>query len=96
MLVLKHVEYEIADFDQLENLVAHLRETTSHIEGVTFKEIYFREDRKEFVLFLECMNQEQYLRWREICPPPPGAKDWYEILLNKKEYFSQRKGPRRS
>ena len=34
-------------------------------------------------------REEKYLEWREICPPPPGAKDWYEILLTKEEHLSK-------
>lgn len=89
MLILKHVEYEIKDRTQLENLLAHIIKTTSQVEGILFKDIYFIKDKKEFVLFLECESEEKYLEWREICPPPPGAKDWYEILLTKDEYFSK-------
>ncbi len=88
MLVLKHVEYEIRDVTQLEGLLAHLKETTLQVEGMSLKDIYFVKDKKDFVLLLECENEEKYLQWREICPPPPGAGDWYEILLNRNEYFS--------
>ena len=83
MLILKHVEYEIPGTAELENLLTHLRKTTSQIEGVNYKDIYFVKGKKEFVLFLECESEEKYLEWREICPPPPGAKDWYEVLLTK-------------
>jgi hypothetical protein len=89
MLFLKHVEYDITDASQLEGLLAHLRETTSQIEGITFKDIYFMRGKKEFVLFLDCDSEEKYHEWREICPPPSGAKDWYEILLNKEEHLSK-------
>jgi hypothetical protein len=88
MLILKHVEYGIADTIELENLLTHLRKTTSRIEGVNYKDIYFVKGKKEFVLFLECESEENYLEWREICPPPPGAQDWYEALLTRDEYFS--------
>jgi hypothetical protein len=88
MLILKHVEYEIAGTAGLENLLTHLRKTTSQIEGVNYKDIYFVRGKKGFVLFLECESEEKYLKWREICPPPPGAKDWYEVLLTKDEHFS--------
>ncbi len=88
MLVLKHVEYEITGRDQLESLISHLRETTLKVDGVTFNDIYFKKDKKEFILFLECESEEKYLKWREICPPPPGAKDWYEVLMSKEEHFS--------
>lgn len=85
MLILKHVGYEIKDGVQLENLLAHIRKTISQIEEVTFKDIYFVKDKKEFVLFLMCENEKKYLKWREICPLP-GAKDWYEILLTVDEH----------
>ena len=87
MLILKHVEYEIKDRNQLEDLLAHVRKTASQIGGVAFKDIYFVKGKKEFVLFFECASEQKYLEWREICPPPPGARDWHEILLFKDEYF---------
>jgi hypothetical protein len=74
MLILKHVEFAITDIAQLENLLEHLKETTSQ--------------KKEFVLFLDCDSEKKYLAWRKICPPPPGAKDWYQILFTKEEHFS--------
>jgi hypothetical protein len=89
MVILKHVEYEITDTAQLENLEEHLRQTTAEIDGISYEGIYFAKGKREFVLYLECESEEKYLEWREICPPPPGAKDWYEVLLDKKEYFSE-------
>lgn len=89
MLILKHVEYEIKDRAQLENLLAHIIKTASQVEGISYKDIYFVKGKNEFVLFLECESEGKYLKWREICPPPPGAKDWHEILLTKDEYFSK-------
>lgn len=88
LLVLKHVGYEIKNVSELENLLAHLRETTSQIEGILFKDIYFTNDKKEFILFLECRSEETYHEWRKICPPPPGAEDWHEILLTRSQFFS--------
>ncbi len=87
MVVLKHVDYEITGTAQLENLVEHLRQTTAEVEGVSYKEIFFIKGKKEFVLYLESESEEKYLEWRKICPPPPGAKDWYEVLLSREEYF---------
>jgi hypothetical protein len=63
--------------------------TTSQVEGVTYKDIYFVKGKKEVVLLLECESKENYRRWRKICPPPQGAKDFYEVLLTKDEYFSK-------
>lgn len=61
--------------------------TTSQIEGIEFKHIYFNNKKKEFILFLDCQNEEKYREWRKICPPPQGAKDWHEIYLTREEYF---------
>jgi hypothetical protein len=89
MLVLKHVEHKIIDGAELENLLKHIRKTVSEVGNITFKDIYFVKEKNEFVLILECESEDKYLEWREICPPPPGAKDWYEILLSKDEHFSE-------
>jgi hypothetical protein len=88
MIVLKHVEYKIKDTSELENLLNHLKETTSKVEGVILQDIYFPKDKDEFILMLECVNEDKYLVWRELCPPPPGANDWYEVSLTRDEHFS--------
>ncbi len=69
------------------NLLNHLKNTTAKIDGVEFRKIYFVQDKEEFILVLECVNENQYLEWGTICPPPNGAKDWYEVLLIKNEKF---------
>jgi hypothetical protein len=89
MLILKHVEYKIKDKQELGKLLDHLNKTTSMIDGVYFKDIYFLKDKDEFVLVLDCDSEDKYLEWRDICPPPPGAKDWYEVLLTKKDQFKE-------
>ncbi len=89
MIILKHVEYRIKESEELGNLLSHLRETTSRVDGVEFKDIYFPIGKDEFILAIDCISEGQYLEWRDICPPPPGAKDWYEVLLSKDEYFSK-------
>jgi len=61
----------------------HLKETTSQVEGISLKDIYFPKEKNEFVLVLECISEDRYLEWREICPPPSEASDWYEVLLTK-------------
>jgi hypothetical protein len=87
-IILKHVTYKIKDSGELESLLSHLQETTSKVDGVEFKDIYFLKNKDEFVLVMDCINEGKYLEWRDICPPPSGAKDWYEILLSKDEHFS--------
>jgi hypothetical protein len=91
MLILKHVEYEITSRDRLDGLLSHVSETTSKIDGVIFNDIYFNKGKKEFILFLECENEEKYLKWREICPPPAGAKDCYEVFLTREEHLRVKK-----
>jgi hypothetical protein len=87
MMILKHVEYKIKDTSELENLLNHLKETTSKINGVKLKDVYFPKGKDEFVLVMECISEDKYLEWRKICPPPSGAHDWYEVLLSKDERF---------
>ncbi|MHA1987294.1 MAG: hypothetical protein ACW98D_11685 [Promethearchaeota archaeon] len=88
MLILKHVEYEIPDINKLNMLLDHLNQTTSKFKGISFNDIFFSRNKKKFVLLLECESEDVYLMWRKICPPPSGAKDWYEVYLSKREYFS--------
>ncbi len=87
MIVFKHVEYEFKDTNQLKKLLGHVKETLSHIEGVELNGIYFPKGKREFVLAIECTSEDKYLEWRETCPPPPRAKDWYEVYLTKKERY---------
>ncbi len=87
MIILKHVEYKIKDLSELERLLNHLRETTSKVNGVEFKDIYFPKGKDESILVMMCVSEDKYLKWRDIWPPPPGANDWYEVLLTKDEHF---------
>jgi len=89
MIILKHVEHRIEDRSELDNLLSHLRETISKVDGVELKDIYFPKGKGEFVLAMDCISEDEYLAWRGICPPPPAAKDWYEVLLSRDEYFSK-------
>jgi hypothetical protein len=89
MIILKHVEYKIKDMSELEGLLKHLDETTSKVQGITLQEICFPRGKEEFVLILDCTTENRYQEWREICPPPPGANDWYEVFLTKDEYFTK-------
>jgi hypothetical protein len=88
MLILKHVEHEIKNVTELNGLLVHLKKTISEIDGVTLNNIYFAKGKKEFILFLDCESEKKYHEWREICPPPPGANDWYEIFLTRNEHFT--------
>jgi len=87
MKILKHVGFKIKNSIELEKLLIHIRETASQVEGIEFKDIYFPKSKEEFVLMIDCASEDKYLEWRDICPPPPGAKDWYEVLLTKDEQF---------
>lgn len=89
MIIMKHVEYKIKDVDELVGLLSHLDETTSKVEGISLQEILFAKDKEEFVLILDCETEEIYHEWREICPPPPGANDWFEVFLTKNEHFAK-------
>ncbi len=89
MIILKHVEHAIKDQEELDKLLSHLEQTTSKIEGVELRDIYFPRDREEFILELICENEARYLEWRKICPPPKGSSDWHEVLLTKSEYLSK-------
>jgi len=50
-----------------------LKETTSKVDGVSLKAIYFPKNKDGFVLVLECVSENKYLEWREICSPLAGA-----------------------
>ncbi len=93
MKILKHVKYRIKDTTELERLINHINNTSSKVNGVEFKDIFFLKSKNEFVLEMMCVSEEKYLEWRDICPPPPGARDWYEVLLTKQEYFQKVNNP---
>ncbi len=88
MIILKHVGYKIKTSSELKRLLDHLEETTSKVDGIVLKDIYFPQNKDEFVLALDCESEDKYLQWRDICPPPLGASDWYEVFLTKDEQFS--------
>jgi hypothetical protein len=87
VIILKHVEYNLRNSDELTKLLSHLDKTTAQVEGLILTEIYFPKNKSEFILMMDCSSEEQYIKWREICPPPTGANDWYEVLYTKKERF---------
>lgn len=89
MIILKHVHYNIKGVHEFDQLRDHVRQTVSEAHGVKFKDILFPRGKDEFVVVLRCESEDDYLKWREICPPPPRAKDWYEVLLSKEEHFSK-------
>lgn len=65
----------------------HIEETASRVEGAEFNDVYFPKNKDEFVLVMDCVSEEKYLLWRKTCPPPAGAKDWYEVFLTKEERY---------
>lgn len=88
MIILKHVGHIIKNSSELERLLNHLKETTSKVDGVSLKDVCFPKNREELVLVIKYTNEDKYLEWRDICPPPPGADDWYEVFLTKDEQFT--------
>ncbi len=44
MLILKHVEYKIKNKQELEKVLDYIKKTTSMIDGIEFKDIYFPKD----------------------------------------------------
>jgi hypothetical protein len=87
MFILKHVEHVIEDDEELERLRGHLLDTTSNVDGVELIDILFPRGKDEFVLLMDCVSEKSYLEWRDICPPPKGAKDWYEVWLSRNERY---------
>jgi hypothetical protein len=85
--ILKHVEYKIGSREEWDRLHEHLLMTTSKVPGVELRDVLFPRERDEFILVMECSSEGSYLEWREICPPPPGARDWYEVVLSADERF---------
>jgi hypothetical protein len=88
MIIMKHVTHRIIDRTEFNVLHTHLLETTSRIAGVELKNMFFPRGKDEFVLMLECADEDRYLEWRDICPPPPGAEDWYEVWLSGEEQLA--------
>jgi hypothetical protein len=88
MYILKHVEHKIEGEEELDRLHQHLLHTTSKVVGVELLEILFPRGKDEFVLLMDCTSEEMYLEWRQTCPPPPGAKDWYEVMISVNERFN--------
>lgn len=66
MIVLKHVEFKIERLDELEKILTHVKETASKVHGVKFMDIYFPRGRDEYILVMDCVSEDKYLRWRDI------------------------------
>ncbi len=92
MIIFKHVEYQIKDREELDDLRSHLIKTTSLVDGVALDRILISSGRDKFVLVLDCESEATYQEWREICPPPAGARDWYEVFLTDHEAYPDQQG----
>ncbi len=79
MIFLKHVEHKLNHFDDLQSILSHVGETAAKVAGVRLRDMFILRERDEFILVMECPDEDSYKEWRELCPPPPGAKDWVEI-----------------
>jgi len=66
MIVLKHVEFKIKRLDEVEKFLTHARETASGVDGVKFMNIYFPDGREEYIVAMDCVSEDRYLKWRDI------------------------------
>jgi hypothetical protein len=73
MIFLKHVQHKLGSWDDLQSILTHIRET-------------ILQERDEFILVMDCPNEAAYQEWRNLCPPPPGAKDWVEPAILAEDF----------
>jgi len=86
MIFLKHVQYELDSTDDLQSILAHIRETAAKVPGVRLRDMFILQERDEFILVMKCPNEAAYQEWRSLCPPPPGARDWVESAILPEEF----------
>ncbi|MFQ6088164.1 MAG: hypothetical protein ACE5K0_04605 [Candidatus Methanofastidiosia archaeon] len=54
----------VQDSSELVSLLSHVRETASKVDGVEFKDIHFSKGKDEFILVMDCADEDKYLEWR--------------------------------
>jgi hypothetical protein len=89
MIFLKHVQHRLSGRSELDSILAHVRETAAQVRGVRLRECFVLQGRDEFILVMECPDEAAYQKWRELCPPPPGARDWVETAVLAEEAACQ-------
>lgn len=86
MIFLKHVQHKLDNRDDLQSILAHVRETATKVPGVRLRDLFILQERDEFMLVMEGPNEAAYQEWRKLCPPPPGARDWVESAILAEEF----------
>jgi len=81
MIFLKHVQHKLDDQDNLQSILARVRETAARVPGVSLRDFFILQERDELILVMNCPDETAYQEWRELCPPPPGAKDWVDSAV---------------
>jgi hypothetical protein len=91
MIFLKHVQHKLGSRDDLQSILAHIRETAKKVPGVRLRDFFILQERDEFILVMDCLNETAYQEWRDLCPPPPGAKDWVEPAILAEDFSKSSK-----
>jgi hypothetical protein len=91
MIFLKHVQHKLDNQDDLQSILAHIHETAKKVPGVRLRDFFILQERNEFILVMDCPSEKVYQEWRNLCPPPPGAKDWVESAILAEDFG---KGPK--
>jgi len=86
VIFLKHVQHKLENRDDLQSILTHIRETAKKVPGVSLRDFFILQERDEFILVMDCPNAKAYNEWRNLCPPPPGAKDWVELAILAKDF----------
>ncbi len=86
MIFLKPVQYKLDYRDHLQSILAHVRGTAAKVLGVSLRNFFVLQERDEFILVMDCANEAAYQEWRDLCPPPQGAKDWVESAVLPEDF----------
>ena len=50
MIFLKHVQYKLGNQDDLQSILAPVRETAAKVVGVSLRDFFILKERDEFIL----------------------------------------------
>jgi len=91
MIILKHVGYKIRNSSELGNLLNHLTKTTSKIDGILLKDIYFPKNKKvKEIISIETVTvpfgtfDNAYVHrnfFDPDDPTQPNSPYWYEYVV---------------